>query len=188
MPSLPVSVEWENLDEAFAELEQECTEVARGISVLLWQSILTKTPQRFGGMTASWSYTYSASNFRDRSQQVKPEELAADNMWRTDYYSIKYRGHPNAIMIANAASAGRDTEFRLGRKVYLTNGVDHGEGPYSMWVEANPDKLRRDNQPGRPLARSLDMIQSRFGRDVSRDAATKLRTLKIGGGYADGNS
>lgn len=186
--ALSISAQWNNLDEAFADLEQECTDVVRGLTVFLWNSILTKTPQYFGGMAASWTYTYSASNAKDRSNSVKREAG-----WREGSMfgppDLKYRGHPVAIAIANAASAGKDSEFKLGRTVYLTNGVNHGEGPYSVTVENyDAGSLRLYNRPGRPVSRSLDAIQSKFGDDISKRYAQQLRAMKIGGGSAASDS
>lgn len=182
MANLGVTLEWDNLDQAFEQFEaEEITPIVRGLAVFLWDSILRKTPQYFGGMAASWTWTYSPSNFKDRSQRVTQREPAD--------LQILFRGHPAAIAIANAASAGRDAEFKLGRTIYFTNGVNHGEGYYAGVVESwDSDKLRTFNRPGKPLSRSLDMIQSRFGTDISRGMAVKFKDMKIGGASAASDS
>ena len=125
MSDMKLKVKWKDLDKAFDEFEAEVTDITRGLTVLLWNSILVKTPQYFGGMAASWTYTYNAGNKQDRSDTIRPVELAEDSLWVTDAYRIKRRGDTEAIGIANAASAGRDSGFKLGRTVYFTNGVDH---------------------------------------------------------------
>lgn len=189
MSKLGIKVKWKDLDEAFAAFEEEVTEVARGVTVLLWDSILIKTPQYYGGMAASWTYTYAAGNARDRSDMVRPVELAANNMWKSDVYEVRRRGHPVAIGIARAASAGKEKEFKLGRTVYLTNGVDHGEGRYASIVEDwDLMKLRAVNRPGHPMKRSLDLIERRFGKDISTREAEQLRALSITSGAASADS
>lgn len=180
MTKLAVDLSWDNLDQAFSELEKDCTEVVRGITVELWNSILIKTPQYFGGMAASWNYTYNKADVANRTSMIPARVAMESDSWFS--HSPTRRGDPFAIGIANAASAGKDASFKLGKMVYINNGVFHDEGEYSAIIESyEPTQLRTFNRPGKPVHRSLDMIATRYGQDVSRNAAAYLKNLKIGG-------
>lgn len=170
---LEVTAEWENLDEAFAELEAECTAVTRGLTVYLWRGILSRTPQFDGRMVASWSYSLGQPNYADRSSEATiRKEAGPTQPFR--------RGDRPSIDIANRYSSGADLPFRLGDQVFIANGVDHGEGPYSVKVEEGGVRLRPMNLPGAPVRRTLDSVSTNFGLDVSQAYAASLKQLKIG--------
>lgn len=172
---------WVGLDAAFAELEAELTQVARGLTVRIFNGFLSKTPQYLGRMTASWTYSLDAPEFVDRSDQVDPEaeKLASHRFDDHGAFQGLYPGHPLAIAIANAANAGRDTGFKLGMTVYISNGVNHGEGAYSQDIEDGNIVLRAENRPGAPVARTLDWA-SAYYRDISPVKARTLKALRIG--------
>lgn len=172
MPEIQADLSWEgaSLDAAFAELEAECAQVVRGMTVKMWESILLRTPQYLGRMAASWSYSLNAPQFYDRSQMVD---------W--DVARPRSRGNLVAVEVANADNVGSELGFKLGDTVWIANGVDHGEGYYSGDVETGAIRLRAVNLPGAPVSRTIDMIHSRYGEDVSPRAAELLKTLKIGG-------
>lgn len=172
---------WTNLDAAFAELEAECTDIIRGLTVRVWNGILVKTPQYYGRMAASWTYCLNNEVFYDRSDEVDPQsnQLDANNFRSPFDFQPLRKGHPDAIAVANAANKGRDRAFRLGNTVYLTNGVDHGEGPYSQAVEDGEVVLRSVNLPGAPASRTLDWAGTYY-KSVSRAKAQSLKTLSIG--------
>lgn len=159
-----------SLNKAFKELEAELEQVARGLSVQLWDSILIKTPQYLGRMAASWSYSLNAPQYLDRSFMVD---------W--DITEPLQRGHRTAIDIANEDNLGSELSFKLGDTIWIANGVDHGEGEYAGAVESGEVMLRSVNQPGAPVRRSLDMIGSRYGGDINIKVAQRLKTLRIGG-------
>lgn len=172
MRDLQVELRWvgKSLDRAFEELEAECEDIIRGLTVKVWNSILVRTPQYLGRMAASWSYSLNAPQFYDRSQMVDHDKE----------FPVS-RGHMEAIHIANDDNVGSDTPFKLGDTVWIANGVDHGEGYYSGDIELNVIKLRSVNLPGAPVSRTLDMIAAKYGEDISPREAGELKTLKIGG-------
>ncbi len=176
-------MDWENLDEAFRELEATCEDVIRGMSIELWNGILSKTPQFHGRMAASWSYSLNTPEFYDRSGQVDAESLKLPSGRYTEFGTFKglYRGHPAAIAVANKGSAGRDRGFKLGDVIWIANGVDHGEGPYSQAIEDGEVFLRAENRPGAPLRRSVDTLVARYAEDVSPRRAYTLSNLVLGG-------
>lgn len=192
MADFDLDCEWERgtLDAAFAELERECGAVVRGLTVSLWNSVLKKTPQFAGGMAASWSYSIGAPQFYDRSNMIDVDSLAAgqDKNGRWSVVNPLRQGHMDAINIANDDNVGSESPFKLGDTVYLANGVDHGEGPYSFDVESGVVRLRSVNLPGAPLARSLDLITNRYGQDISPRVAERLKALRIGGSSASSDS
>ncbi len=177
MPDINLPVRWSadgSFDKAFDELEKELEDVVRGLTVEVWNSILYRTPQFFGRMAASWSYSLDYPAFWDRSNMVAVGDTEEPG-------AVKSRGHLEAIAVARASSAGIDTRFRLGDEVFIANGVDHGEGPYSGAIEAGDVMLRPINRPGRPVTRTMDFIQSRYGNDsgISANAAIRLKGLKL---------
>lgn len=179
MPDL--KVKWDNLDAAFAELEQEVTAVVRGMLVHTWNSVLVKTPQYYGGLVASWNWTLNPNEAVDRNFMIP--DRSEDNRNRPMVFSTpKYRGHPVGIGIANAMNAGKDLKFKLGDVVYFTNGADHGEGAYAIkneFPEYYGLNQRMYNRPGKMVGRSIDMLRSRYGENVSRSAAIKLKGMRI---------
>jgi len=174
MAQLKVKTQWQGLDEAFAALEAECTAIVRGVTVSAWKAVLQATPQFAGGMAASWTYSIGTPVFEDRSHLV-PTRAGQDALQFVPYQ----RGSTPAIAVANSASAGNDARFKLGDRVYFANGADHGEGPYSQDVEDGKVELRAVNLPDRPVGRTLDEIESRYGLGISRRAAGQLKNLRI---------
>ena len=172
---------WSGLDAAFAELEAELTDVVRGMTVKIFNGFLSKTPQFMGRMTASWTYSLNVPEYVDRSSLVDPEaeKLASHRFTNLGTFKGLYRGHPLAIEIANAANVGKDNGFKLGQTVYLSNGVDHGEGPYAQDIEDGNIILRAENRPGAPVARTLDWASVAY-KDVTPTAARALKNLRIG--------
>lgn len=179
---------WVGLDQAFAELEAELTDVARGLTVRVFNGILSKTPQYLGRMAASWTYSIGAPEFVDRSTLVG-NHIEKSPSGFIDYGAFTgfARGNPIAIGIANTANVGRDKAFKLGDVVYLSNGVNHGEGPYSQDIESGNIILRAVNQPGAPVARTLDWAGV-FYADISPNKARTLKSLSIGKADASSDS
>ena len=179
---------WVGLDAEFAKLEDECADIIRGLSVRTFNSILSRTPQYLGRMTASWTYSLGRPEFVDRSELVKPPSVRGPSGF-IDYGEFKglYRGHPFAISLANAASAGKDRSFKLGMTIYISNGVNHGEGSYSQGVEDGDVILRAQNRPGAPVSRTLDYINAYY-QDITPAKARTLKSLRIGQPDASSNS
>jgi hypothetical protein len=174
--------EWTDLDKALDELEAKLTDVARGLTVKVWDLVLLRTPQFHGRMAASWTYSIGKPYYLDRSEYVTKEELQGPREDGRDIgLSAKYKGHRAAIDIANAENSYKDTAFKLGDTVYISNGVDHGEGPYSAAVENGEINLRARNQPGAPVRRTLDSIATNFSQ-ISEQKGKTLTKLTLGRG------
>jgi len=190
MAHLDVNFGWEpgSLEAAFAVLERECTNIIRGLTVQVWDSILLRTPQYAGGMVASWTYSLNAPQFYDRSDFVDSRALAMGNVNTFRSVNPRSRGDLAAISIADGINVGREQAFRLGDMVYISNGVDHGEGPYAYDVESGAVRLRAANLPGRPVSLTLDRIGARYGQDISPYTAARLKSLRIGGISAESDS
>jgi hypothetical protein len=182
----------DDFEAAFAALEQECTEVIRGLSVELWNRVLDQTPQFFGGAAASWTYSFGSPVFVDRSHMIEERQ---DVVFRNSReagrgFSGLHKGHPDAIEIANFMNRGKEQGFRLGMDIFFANGVDHGEGPYAAALEDGSVHLRAVNQPGRMAGRAVDFAYARYGgdRSISWEKAQRLRTLAIGESDAGSDS
>lgn len=181
---LEVSIRWENLDEAFAELEAELTLTVRGMSVVLWNSILQKTPQFFGRLVASWTYSLNVPETVDRSsatwngQYVPVDEHQSGASWA---------GNLPAIIAANSFNLGKDTAFKLGDVIYFSNGADHGEGAYADLAEKGLIRLRAVNQPGEMVARTMDWASVHYS-NISSDQSRRLSTKVLGDIYANPDS
>lgn len=170
---IEITAEWDNLDTAFAELEKECEEVVRGLTISMWKSILRYTPQYEGRMAASWTYSIGAPVYADRSEMVG---AGPDRGFRS---FIPYqKGSRPAIEVANQMGTPSQP-MRLGDVVYISNGVNHGEGPYSQDIEDGNINLRAVNRPGQPVARTLALVQGRYGADISRAAAGQLKRMRF---------
>lgn len=170
----------ESFDQAFNELELECEAIVRGLTVRIWDSILAKSPQYHGRFVASWSYQLDSPGPTDRSGEVgmEPGVKAFDRYSVDDKFFGLYAGHGAAINVANAASLGVDKAFRLGQTVYMTNGVDHGEGPYSYDIEVGNIHLRAENLPGAPVSRTMDLVENSYA-EISEIKAQSLKAARI---------
>lgn len=143
--------------------EAELTSVVRGLTVEIWKGILVKTPQYYGRMAASWSYSIGTPEYTDRSSMVPPvPDEGAEDEEGGPKFKTYYRGHRRALEVANSVNAGRDQKFRLGDVVWIANGVDHGEGGYSQDIEDGNVNLYRWNLPGRPVSRTLDQVEAKY--------------------------
>lgn len=177
---LEVTADWDNLDEGFAEIEAQLTGVIRGMTVTIWRDVLKWTPQYHGRMAASWTYSIGAPTFVDRSAAVDFVGPRRTQIGKFAPVDALYKGHPVGIGVANAASAGREQGYKLGDTVWIANGVDHGEGPYSQAIESGEIPLRLVNRPGRPGGRAIDAATSRYA-DVDRAKVPLLQKLQLGG-------
>lgn len=173
--------QWTGLDAAFAELEAECTSIARGLTVRAWQSVLARTPQYMGRMAASWAYCLNHEAFYDRSDDVDPQgaQLDATRYRGPNEFQPLRRGDTAAIAISNLHNLGKDQDFKLGDVVYITNGVDHGEGAYSQAIEDGEVRLRPANLPGKPQKLTEDYINAYY-KDISKAKAMTLKSISIG--------
>ena len=163
---------WENLDAAFAELEAECANVVRGMTVEIFLHTLEYSPQFFGRYASSWSYKIGSPEFWSN-----PEfDYEAEDQ---GYAMIYKKGDTPALESAVRHNVGRDSSFKLGDTVYISNGVDHGQGSYAQSIEDGGIALRAVNQPGRPLGRAIDRAATWFANDVNVKHAAELKALKI---------
>lgn len=170
--SISVTAEWDNLDAAFAELEAECADTVRGMSVELFQTILNWSPQYFGRYVSSWTFRIGSPEFRtdDTFNYVAEDQ---------GFAPVRRKGDSEAINVAKAYNIGRDKGFKLGNTIYISNGVDHGEGPYAAGIEDGSIRLRPVNLPGAPATRALDRVQAWYGNDVGAAHAAKLKAMSI---------
>ena len=172
MLDMSVSAEWDNLDAAFAELEAECTDVVRGMSVDIFNTILDWSPQYFGRYVSSWAYSIgNPVYYTNLTYIAEPEDQG--------YMTIYRKGDTDAINTAKAFNAGKDKAFKLGDTIYIANGVDHGEGPYAAGVEDGSIRLRPVNLPGAPATRALDRAGVWYANDVNKMHAAKLKAMSI---------
>lgn len=172
---------WSGLDAAFAELEAECTEIVRGLTVKLWQGILQQTPQFAGRAVASWTYSLNTPQFVDRSDYIDVDlhvERGHYNL-HGEFNGLR-KGNKAAISLANAENLYRDANFKLGDTVYISNGVNHGEGSYAADLENGSIILRAVNRPGAMVSRSLDSIGAMYTNDISRYQGQVLKSYRIG--------
>lgn len=159
---------WENLDEAFAELEAECANVIRGMTVEIFHYVLQQSPQSRGRYVSSWQYSLNRPVF-----WTNPE--FADNLPET-----YMKGNQPAIESALQANAGDDTPYKLGDTVYISNGAEGLEGEYGYLIEDGLINLRAENRGGiRPLGRAIDRAASWFANDVRPAHAAKLKATRI---------
>ncbi len=168
------TVKWRGLDTALGALRRRLDHVARGITVTTWNGVLHRSPQYSGRLVASWTYNVNSPNVVDRSKLVPVPTPGA---------GPRQAGDSQAILIANTASAGQELKFKLGDRVYLANGANHGEGFYAAAAERGDIRLRFVNMRSHPaVARTLASIESRYAAGVNRRSAGQLASLKIGGG------
>jgi len=153
-----VTADWEGLDEAFAELESECADIVRGLTVEVFWNTLKMSPQYYGRYASSWTYQVGSPDFHSNP--------TFNTETREGFSVVKQKGDTAAISAALSYSSGRDKAFKLGDTVYIANGADHGEGPYAADIEDGTIQLRHVNRPGRPLGRAIDIAESWYGNDM----------------------
>lgn len=181
---LDVVTDWDDLDGAFDALEAECTDIVRGITLVAWNRTLEQTPQFYGRLVASWTYSLDMPVFTDNSHLIDTEAVAqryghANDEGEPEFDGLR-KGHPDAIAIANSINARVPAQFRLGDTVWFANGADHDEGPYAGEKEAG-ERLRPANRPGHMAQRALDWVQARYGVDIIPARALVLKQTRMGG-------
>ena len=163
---------WENLDAAFAELEAECTDIVRGMTVEIFLHTLQYSPQAYGRFVSSWTYEIGRPKYWTNPQfDIDMED--------SGQVALSRKGDPEAIFSAMLHNSGKDSGFRLGDTVYISNGVDHGQGSYAGLIEEGQINLRAVNMPGRPLGRAIDRAATWFANDVNPKHAANLKALRI---------
>lgn len=181
MAKVKLELQWQNLDKAFAGLEEEVTDIVRGITVEAFQQILLRTPQYYGRMVVSYTYSIGRPIFVDRSFVYG--KFNSDGQWEPHSWAkVVFKGHLKAVKNGSFFNVGREMSFRLGDTVYISNGADHGEGQYSADVAQDPNGapyLRAVNRPGNAATKALAFLNSKYSKNVSRYMARKLKTLQI---------
>lgn len=167
---IEIDAEWENLDEAFSTLEAECTDIVRGITVEVFWNTLKMSPQYFGRFASSWTYRIGSPEFRSSTDFDYESEDQG-------YAEIFRKGSVPAIESALKYNKGRDANFKLGDTVYISNGVNHGEGSYAQGIEDGSIYLRPVNMPGRPLGRAIDIASSWYGNEVHESHVGPLKRI-----------
>ena len=73
---------WEGLDEAFAELEAECANVIRGMTVEIFKYTLQQSPQSKGVFVSSWQYSLNRPIYWSNPEfaNVEPETYMKGNL------------------------------------------------------------------------------------------------------------
>jgi hypothetical protein len=180
MLEITVDFDEASLEKAFEELNKECSDIVRGLSIMLWYRILAETPQKFGRAAASWTYSYRAPLFIDRSHAVGIGHEIGDR--DLDAEGMLWKGHPYAIDFATmiAAPHANDPAYRLGTEIYFANGVDHGEGHYASDLEEGAIHLRSVNRPGAMVQRAIDYVHVRYSEDIGARQAGHLKNLRMG--------
>lgn len=168
-----------SLEKALDELEKELEDVVRGMTVQVYDNILRRTPQYYGRMVASWTYSLGYPVFVDHSRLMDPLDEEGESK---TFVRVRSKGDMEAIRMAKSFVGAVDTYYKLGDTVWISNGVNHGEGDYSGAVESGAIKLRHYNRPGDGVKRTLDMIQTKYGREagVSKYMAQRLKGYKLG--------
>ncbi len=159
---------WENLDAAFAELEAECTNVIRGMTVDIFKTAVTWSPQSKGVFVSSWQYSLNRPVFWSNPEfaNTPPETYM--------------RGNREAIDAAFQANAGDDAPFKLGDIVYISNGAEGLDGEYGVLIEDGTMRLRYENRGGsRPLGRAIDRAGTWYAHTVNPKHAAQLKAIKI---------
>lgn len=188
---LEVELAWEpDFEAAFAELEKECADIVRGISVEAFKRVLYQTPQFFGRAVSSWSYSLNAPVFVDRSHMVDEAAIESDTANFTiretklgpvrAFYGLS-KGHMVGVNNALEMNKGNEQGYQLGMTIFFSNGVDHEEGPYAAGLEDGSIRLRPINQPGAMASRAFDAMQAKYGHHsgVSAERAKVLKTFRI---------
>lgn len=160
---------WIGLDRAIADLRRECEAVSRGLTVSVWKTVLRETPQYSGNMAASWTYSVGAPLAENRFYSNLPP-----GGWKESEVTPFKKGDLPAINKANEASAGQEMKFKLGQKVYITNGAAHAEDVTTGFVD-----LRAVNWPGRPVDLAMSRVEGKYSTGVTRAAAAQLKALRI---------
>ena len=182
-----------SLEKALQELaEKELAPVVKGLAQEVWNSILIKTPQSFGRLAASWTYSVNVPIITDNSNLVISNEDAKDALQRKKEANLngeeinvglRYRGHREAIGIAYRMSAGNAQSFKLGDTIYIANGADHGEGPYSEFIEnihdTNPNWLYYMNRPGAMVRRTMQNVDAKYSQGISENQAERFKGYQL---------
>jgi len=156
----------DSIDVAFAELEKECTDIVRGMTVDIFHTVLQWSPQSKGVFVSSWQYNIGSPIFWTNPEFVGNE--------RETYV----KGNPPAIQSAKEYNAGDEAGFKLGDTVFISNGAESIEGEYAGLVEAGL-RLRPENRPGRPLGRAVDRTATWFKKDMSPAHAAAFKAMRI---------
>lgn len=160
-------VEWDNLDQVMAELEAEITDIVRGFTVEIYYHTLKMSPQYFGRYVSNWTYQIgSPDSWLNQEFDYEDED--------SGYATIHKKGDWPAIESAVNHSKGRDSRFKLGDTVFISNNAGHAND-----IETGRINLRVVNQPGRPLTRAIDRATTWYGNDMKAKHALELRAMRI---------
>jgi hypothetical protein len=150
--------------------------VARGLSVEVFNIVLSKSAQYSGDFASNWKYSVGAPNYSFEESHL---------MGKGEYgrgFTPFIEGHPIAMAKAQSLNAGADLQFtKLGQTIYISNSAHHDDA-YAWEIEkgtAGRIKFRQGNQ-GKPLSRTLDAMTLKYGTGIGTFEATRLAERHIG--------
>ena len=202
MPAMLEVLGVSGVDEEFARLERELTEVIRGITVAIFQHTLILSPQFYGRFVESWTYGVGNSPFLYNAYLAVPPM----NEQGHRAYGMAKAGDMYAIAKAQEGSAGHDELFQLGDTVWIANAASHveaGRGAANAQGRQHKDgkgdiidiadaiendaafisTLRPENviegAAGRPLGRAVDAMEITLRDDMNKDTLEYFMTLRL---------
>ena len=159
-----------------------CVGVARGISVEIFNELLSFSPQYSGDYAANWKYAVdSVDQSFTPLMFVHPGRQEHGHLER---YLTEAR-HPNeqqAVHWAKAANAGRDKQVvRLGQTINISNSAIHDDDLYAWKIEHDRINFRPVNiGHGVVAAHSVKEIAGKYINGITHGQALALALKHIG--------
>lgn len=155
--------------QAWMENVEDLVEgVYRGMAVRCFKYVLQETPQWSGNAAANWNFSIGTVDV-SFDPEIFVSGPTADLGAPTDrlgFIEMRRKGDQVPINYALARNQGQDKLVRLELPIFISNSVDHGEGPYAWALELNqhPDGgqafLREINRPGEMVHRAVQQFEN----------------------------
>lgn len=181
-------LEVKNQDEFTKQIEAWCEsvtklteDVGRGLSVAAFKYALEISPQHSGDFVANWRY--SVGSVDNSWDNVFNKQVPETNKYKkriTGFHGdfAFQQGDWPARNVALNFNRGRDSLFKLGTTVYISNASAHDE-PYAMKIELNQIRFRdRNPNGGAPIKQTIQAIGEIYS-EVGRVKAIKLTREKL---------
>lgn len=146
-------------------------EVGRGISALVFNTVVQGSPQFSGDFAANWKYSVGEPDTSFESAGLRGDEL---------FDAPHGKGDSEAIEMAFTSQSGKEMQFKLGVPAYISNSAQHDE-LYAWKIWEGTIRFRPEN-PSVDLERDVKDALSAFapGGLITKAGALALVGMRIG--------
>lgn len=152
----------DEIDKWLVDCEKLTTRVAKGIAVQIFSDVIYRSVQYSGDFAANWKFkvgsidtTFEVDIFKNKTF-YKFGKGETEGKFEATVNVETYGDTSQAPRYAARKNAGRDSSFKLGDTIYLSNSSTHDHA-YAPGIETGETYLRNPNNRA-PLEKAREAV------------------------------